>query len=93
MTTTTLKRQFITDEEGNPIAVILPLEEFALVKDILDRRSQATDEADKLAQIEQAAQDPLFMTCARQCRHSLRPTPNGGNQLNEGSVAHFLRRA
>ena len=66
MTTTTLKRQFITDEEGNPIAVILPLEEFALVKDILDQRSQTTDEADKLAQIEQAAQDPLFMADLRE---------------------------
>jgi len=66
MTTTTLKRQFITDAEGNPIAVILPLEEFALVKDILDRRSQTTSEADKLAQIEQAAQDPLFMADLRE---------------------------
>ncbi|MBL7201287.1 MAG: hypothetical protein ISS56_14200 [Anaerolineae bacterium] len=66
MTTTILKRQFITDEEGNPVAVILPMEEFALVKDILDRRSQTTDEADKLAQIEQAAQDPLFMADLRE---------------------------
>ena len=66
MTTTTLKRQFITDKEGNPVAVILPMEEFALVKDILDRRSQTTDEADKLAQIEQAAQDPLFMADLRE---------------------------
>jgi hypothetical protein len=66
VTTTILKRQFITDEEGNPVAVILPMEEFALVKDILDRRSQTTDEADKLAQIEQAAQDPLFMADLRE---------------------------
>ncbi len=66
MTTTTLKRQFITDKEGNPIAVILPLEEFALVKDILDQQSRTTDEADKLAQIEQAAQDPLFMADLRE---------------------------
>ena len=66
ITTTTLKRQFITDKEGNPVAVILPMEEFALVKDILDRRSQTTDEADKLAQIEQAAQDPLFMADLRE---------------------------
>ncbi|MBN1579972.1 MAG: hypothetical protein JXA89_04665 [Anaerolineae bacterium] len=66
MTITTLKRQFITDKEGHPIAVILPMEEFALVKDILDRRSPTTDEADKLAQIEQAAQDPLFMADLRE---------------------------
>jgi hypothetical protein len=66
MSTTTLKRQFITDEEGNPIAVILPLEEFALVRDILDQRSRTTDEAGKLAQIEQAAEDPLFMADLRE---------------------------
>ncbi len=66
MTTTTLKRQFITDKEGNPIAVILPMEEFVLVKDMLDRRSQTPDEVDKLAQIEQAAQDPLFMADLRE---------------------------
>ena len=66
MATTTLKRQFITDAEGNPVAVILPMEEFALVKDMLDRRSQTTDEVDKLAQIEQAAQDPLFMADLRE---------------------------
>jgi hypothetical protein len=66
MTTATLKRQFITDAEGNPIAVILPMEEFALVKDILDQRSRANDEADKLAQMGQAVQDPLFMADLRE---------------------------
>jgi hypothetical protein len=66
MTTATLKRQFITDAEGNPIAVILPMEEFALVKDILDQRSRTNDEADKLAQMGQAVQDPLFMADLRE---------------------------
>jgi hypothetical protein len=66
MTTTTLKRQFITDAEGNPIAVILPMEEFALVKDILDQRPQTMDETDKLAKMEQAVQDPLFMADLRE---------------------------
>jgi hypothetical protein len=60
MATTVLKRQFITDAEGNPVGVILPLEEFALVKEILEQRFP-TIKADKLDQIEQAAKDPLFM--------------------------------
>jgi hypothetical protein len=58
---TVLKRQFITDAAGNPIGVILPLEEFALVKEMLEQRSQTPNEADKLAQMAQAANDPLFM--------------------------------
>jgi hypothetical protein len=66
MTTSTLKRQFITDAEGNPIAVILPMEEFALVKDMLDQRDRTADEANKLAKMEQAAQDPLFMADLRE---------------------------
>jgi len=59
---TVLKRQFITDAAGNAIGVILPLEEFVLVKEMLEQRSQTPNEADKLAQMEQAANDPLFMT-------------------------------
>jgi hypothetical protein len=62
MTTTVLKRQFIRDATGNPIGVILPLEEFALVEEILEQQSQALSETDdKLDRMEQAAQDPLFI--------------------------------
>jgi hypothetical protein len=61
MTTTVLKRQFITDAMGNPIGVILPLEEFALVEDILEQHFPISNEADKLDQMEQAVNDPLFM--------------------------------
>jgi len=61
MTTTVLKRQFITDAAGNPIGVILPLEEFALVERILEQRVPTPSEANKLSQMEQAANDPLFM--------------------------------
>jgi hypothetical protein len=53
MTKTILKRQFITDAAGNPIGVILPLEEFALVEEILEQQSQTLSEADKLDQMEQ----------------------------------------
>ena len=63
MTTTILKRQFITDAAGNPIGAILPIEEFSLVEEILTQRLRppALTEADKLDQMEQAANDPLFM--------------------------------
>jgi len=63
---TTLKRQFITDAEGNAIGVILPLEEYALVKEILEQRTRTPSEADKLAQMEQAANDPLFIADLRE---------------------------
>ena len=66
MTTTVLKRQFITDAAGNPIGVILPLEEFALVERILEQRLPTPGEASKLAQMEQAASDPLFMADLRE---------------------------
>jgi hypothetical protein len=58
---TILKRQFITDAAGNPVGVILPLEEFALVERILEQRSPPLSEANKLDQMEQAANDPLFI--------------------------------
>lgn len=60
MTTLVIKRQFITDVEGNPIGVILPLSEYALVEPILAQQERATA-VDKLAQMKQAINDPLFM--------------------------------
>jgi hypothetical protein len=66
MTTNVLRRQFITDAAGNPIGVILPLEEFALVEEILERRFPSLDEANKLDRMEQAANDPLFMADLRE---------------------------
>ena len=66
VTTVVLKRQFITDVAGNPIGVILPLEEFALVEEMLEQRSQILSEADKLDQMERAANDLLFMADLRE---------------------------
>ena len=66
MTTIALKRQIITDTTGQPIGVILPLEEYALVKDILDEHLHPPEETDKLSQIEKAADDPLFMADLRE---------------------------
>ena len=61
MTTTVVKRQIIRDAEDNPIAVILPIDEFALVEDVLDQRSRTKADMHKLAKMRQAAQDPLFL--------------------------------
>jgi hypothetical protein len=52
-----LKRQFITDTTGSPIAIILPLEEYQL----LEQRSQALRYADKLKLMAQAPNDARFM--------------------------------
>ena len=64
MTVITLKRQFIADANGKPVGVILPLSEFALVKDVLDQKLESATAA-KLAQIKQAAADPLFLADLR----------------------------
>ena len=61
-----LKRQFITDAAGNPVGVILPLEEFALVEGTLRQHFPVPSTADKLAQMEQAANDALFLTDLRE---------------------------
>jgi len=61
MATHALKRQFIRDAAGNPIGVILPLEEFALIEETLKQRLSVPSTADKLAQMEKAANDALFM--------------------------------
>lgn len=60
-----LKRQFITDTAGEPVAVILPLDEFTLVADTLEERLAARID-DKLQQMEQAARDPLFQADLRE---------------------------
>ncbi|MEE8585327.1 MAG: hypothetical protein V3T83_10795 [Acidobacteriota bacterium] len=56
-----MKRQFITDEKGEKVGVILPIEEYSQVESLLRKRSTQGDEK-KLRQLEQAIRDPLFMT-------------------------------
>ncbi|MSP12544.1 MAG: hypothetical protein EXR62_06260 [Chloroflexi bacterium] len=53
-----LTRQFIHDSKGNPVAVILPIDEYLLVKDILEELEPEVSK--KLREIELAVQDPLF---------------------------------
>jgi hypothetical protein len=43
----TLRRQYITDADGTPIGVILPMDEFALVRDILEQRFPHESETDQ----------------------------------------------
>ena len=55
----TLSRQFINDTQGRPIAVILPIEEYARIEHILEEHDQK--EARQLREMESAANDPLFL--------------------------------
>jgi hypothetical protein len=66
MTRAVLKRQFITDAAGNPVAVILPLDQFALVEEILEQQFPATNDVEKLERMRQAADDPLFLADLRE---------------------------
>ena len=61
MSSTTLKRQMITDSTGHPVGIILPWEEFVLVEKYLDEQKSFFSEDEKLAQMEKAAHDPLFL--------------------------------
>ncbi len=56
-----LKRQFIRDAEGNPVGVILPLEEFVLVEETLKQLLSTPSTADKLAQMKKTVNDDQFM--------------------------------
>jgi len=60
MTTMVLKRQIITDADGNPVGVILPLSEYARVEKYL-AQNDVLSTVDKLTLVEQASTNPLFM--------------------------------
>lgn len=55
----TLRQQFITDTQGNAVAVILPIEEYQRIAPLLQRHGNS--EKEKLALLKQAAHDPLFL--------------------------------
>jgi hypothetical protein len=58
-----LQRQFISDNQGIPIGIILPLEEYRLVEPILKQHTEAkNNEIDKIQQMKQAVHDSRFMT-------------------------------
>lgn len=57
-----IQRQFITDNEGSLIGVILPIEEYWLVENLLrEKPLLPPSPEDKLQLLEQAATDPLFL--------------------------------
>lgn len=61
MTLLTLKRQFINDDDGNPIGVILPWDEYTRIEKFLEYPVVQSAEAEKITQMKQAAKDPLFI--------------------------------
>ena len=56
-----MKRQFISDEKGERVGAIAPIEEYSQVEPLL-RKQSTQDDDEKLGQLEQAIRDPLFMT-------------------------------
>ncbi len=61
MSTSVLKRQLITDAEGNPIGVILPMEEYLMIERNLPKEGVPDIQAEKLYRMKHAATDTLFM--------------------------------
>ena len=59
MATLRLQKQYITDEEGKKIGVILPIEELHRLEKATQEKEQ--EAAQNLAQMERAANDPLFL--------------------------------
>lgn len=59
MTQSLLQRQFINDSTGNPVAVILPIEEYAALRPLLEQGELETQQ--KIAEMELAANDPFFL--------------------------------
>jgi len=58
-----VKRQFITDAEGNRVGVILPMEQFKFVEQILKQRfpdSGRTEQADENALFPSDLHEPMF---------------------------------
>jgi len=57
----TLKRQVIADETGVTVAIILPIDEYGLVADLLEQRLARRLVTEKVARMQQAQHDPLFL--------------------------------
>ena len=78
-----LKRQFIMDATGGSIGVILPLEEFTLIADVLEQRSQWLTEVEKLELMEQTVNDPLFMADLNETMYAFAATDDSGWEPNQ----------
>ena len=64
MSQAVLARQFIRDAAGQPFAVILPIEEYALIRPILEEQEQRLER--EVQEIALAANDPLFLSDLRE---------------------------
>lgn len=57
-----IQRQFITDNEGELVGVILPIAEYRLIENFLQATPFSTSSTEsKLQLLKQAATDPLFL--------------------------------
>ena len=74
MPPTDTRHQFVTDAEGNQVGGILPLKEFELVEETLNKRVHVLSKADKLAQMEEAANDEMFMADLRDTMNAFSTT-------------------
>ncbi len=72
MGNTVLKRQFIRDAAGEPIGVILPIEEYQLVEDVLGERTVQADDEAKLSLMGEAMSDPAFVADLEDSMHAFR---------------------
>ena len=70
MSISVLKRQLITDNEGNPIGVIVPIEEYLMIEQSLPREGVTDAQTDKLNRMKYAADDTLFMADLNETMHS-----------------------
>lgn len=72
MSQAVLVRQFIKDSMGQPVAVILPIEEYALIRPVLESRDREL--AGKLAEMQLAAADPLYLADLREAMTAFQTT-------------------
>lgn len=78
MNTTTISKQFIMDNQGRQLGVILPIEDYWRVEPFLRQYEQSSrdtsseTEEEKLHLIEQAASDSLFLADLREAMNDFK---------------------
>jgi hypothetical protein len=78
MSKVVLKRQFIADSAGKPVGVILPLERFAVVEEILEQRFPVINAVKNSRGCGRRLMIPAFWPiCTKPCRHIQRQTRTG----------------
>lgn len=70
-----IQRQIIRDTAGTPIGVLLPMEDYAAVKDILEAETKPNElktNEEKVEMMKRAAKDPLFLADLEDTMHAFR---------------------